>query len=144
MQPSVKQDPLRSLNEMQLCVSIDLTAFPGNLISTRSQLTRPHPLITKAAFSQVEVFRLPSGHEPTYLDVEQVNRVEEVPEQHDKEREGEVEERDASALIIEKMEMEEMNGLPPPLVLLQELVSSSVPCTLDTSKEVETKLRRIW
>ena len=143
VQPSVKQDPLRSLNEMQLCASIDLTAFPGNLISTRSQLTRPHPLITKAAFSQVEVFRLPSGHEPTYVDVEQVNRVEEVPEQHDKEREGEVEERDASALIIEKMEMEELNGLPPSLVLLQELVSSSVPCTLDTSKEVETKLRRI-
>ena len=141
--PSVKQDPLKSLNEMLLCVSIDLTAFPGNLVTTRSRLSRRHPLITKSAFSLVEVFRLPSGHEPTYFGVEQANWVEEVPEQHDKELEGEREERDASDLVLEKIEMEEEAGPIPPLVLLQELVNASVPSTVDTSREVTARLRRI-
>ena len=141
--PSVKQDPLKSLNEMLLCVSIDLTAFPGNLVTTRSRLSRRHPLITKSAFSLVEVFRLPSGPEPTYFGVEQANWVEEVPEQHDKELEGEREERDASDLVLEKIEMEEEAGPIPPLVLLQELVNASVPSTVDTSREVTARLKRI-
>ena len=141
--PTVKQDPLKSLNEMLLCVSIDLTAFPGNLITTRSQLSRRHPLITKSAFSLVEVFRLPSGQEPTYLGVEQANWIEEVPEEDDKELEGEREERDASDLLLEKIEMEEDAGPTPPLILLQELVIASAPSTVDTSKEVTVRLRRI-
>ena len=141
--PTVKQDPVKSLNEMLLCVSIDLTAFPGNLISTRSQLSRPHPLITKSPFSLVEVFRLPSGHEPTYLGVERVNWIEEVAEQHDKEFEGEREERDASNLLLEKIEMEETAGPTTLLVLLQELVNASAPSTVDTSKEVTARLRKI-
>ena len=141
--PSVKQDPLKSLNEMLLCVSIDLTAFPGNLVTTRSRLSRRHPLITKSAFSLIEVFRLPSGHEPTYLGVEQANWIEEVPEQHDKALEGEREERDASDLVLEKIEMEEEAGPIPQLVLLQELVNASVPSTVDTSREVTARLKRI-
>ena len=141
--PTVKEDPLKSLNEMLLCVSIDLRAFPGNLINTRSQLSRRHPLITKSAFSLVEVFRLPSGQEPTYLGIEQANWIEEVLEQHDKELEGEREERDASDLVLEKIDMEEDAGPTPPLVLLQELVNASAPSTVDTSREVTARLRRI-
>ena len=146
LSPTSKKDPL---NEVLLSLSIDLSQFPGNLIRRGPQFPRPHPLITKAAFSRVEVFRLPRGQEPTYLGVQQVNWRGEVPQQHEERLEGVREERDASDIIIENLNMKEEAASSSLLVLLQELVVASAPCTVITSttaphhKQVTDKLRQV-
>ena len=145
LSPTSNKNPL---NEVLLSLSIDLSQFPGNLIRRGPQFPRPHPLITKAAFSRVEVFRLPRGQDPTYLGVQQVNWRGEVPQEHEEKVEAVREERDATYIILEHLNIKEEAGSLSFLVLLQELVLVSAPCTVVTSttapkhKQVTDKLRQ--
>ena len=134
------------VEEMTLSVSIDLTRFGGNKVRVGRNFPKSHPLIRKAPFSSVEVFRL-CRPEPVYDPVDVVNDLEvaEMTEAPGWTLSGE--ERDPSADILEILDrldqpsdcqVEEDVGLV--LSVLQDLTRRSVPATVQTDQRVRSRL----
>ena len=133
-----------ALDEMTLSVSTDLTRFGGNKVRVGRNFPKSHPLIRKAPFSSLEVFRL-CRPEPVYDPVDIVNDLDvvEVTEQPGWSLTGE--ERDPSLDILEILarlppsgESEEDVGLV--LSVLQDLIRRTVPATVQTDGRVRERL----
>lgn len=136
-------DP-RNQNEIQHTMSVDLTSFGSNLVR-QSGSNKPHPLVRKTPFTEVEIFAT-RGNAPVYPDVLVGNEVEEVDEvEVSEDLEDIIDSRDCCKILLDQLQNSSFTELSVDamLALFEDLVSLCAPWSNEPSEETNLALSQL-